>query len=324
VQAVNYHRYGSPDVLELQEIPKPAPKEDEVLIRVHASSVNPYDWHFLRGAPSVLRLFLGVRKPKSPRLGADVAGIIEAVGTKVIQFTPGDFVFGTVKGSFAEYACAPASQLAAKPQEISFEQAACLPIAGITALQGLRDKGKVRTGQAILINGAAGGVGTFAVQIAKSLGAHVTGVCSTGNVELILSIGANEVIDYSHEDFARSGQKYDLVLDLVGNRPLADYLRVLRSHGTYLACGGGGPDRSSFNLLAGMLTNTVRSRFVSQKMPGLLAKINGEDLTFLADLVRRRKVIPVVTRTYSLSETAAAIRHVESGHARGKIVIAVP
>jgi NADPH:quinone reductase-like Zn-dependent oxidoreductase len=323
MQAIVYHRYGSPDVLELQEIPKPTPTEGQVLIRVHAASVNPYDWHFLRGTPSFIRLFIGLRRPKSPRLGADVAGVVEAVGSKVESLKLGDAVFGTAKGSFAEYACAPASQLAVKPQEISFQIAACLPIAGITALQALRDKGKVQAGQAVLINGAAGGVGTFAVQIAKSLGARVTGVCSTRNVEMLRSVGADEVIDYTREDFARSTQHYDLLFDLVGNRSLADCLCVVQPHGTYIACGGGGPDRSTTDLLAGMLQNAVRSRLVGQKMPGLLAKVNREDLAILADLVKRGTVIPIVERTYSLRETAEAVRHVESGHVRGKVVIAV-
>ena len=236
---------------------------------------------------------------------------------------PGDAVFGAAKGSFAEYACAAASHLALKPEEISFEQAACLPIAGITALQGLRDKGKVQTGQSVLINGAAGGVGTFAVQIAKSLGAHVTGVCSTRNVEFLRSIGADEAIDYTHEDFARSAQHYDLLFDLVGNRSLADYLRAVQPRGTYISCGGGGPDQGGWALPARLLQNVVRSRFTSQKMPGLHARINREDLAILADLVQRSTVIPVVERTYSLRETAEAVRHVESGHVRGKIVIAV-
>jgi NADPH:quinone reductase-like Zn-dependent oxidoreductase len=323
MQAIVYHRYGSPDVLELEEIPKPAPTEGQVLIRVHAASVNPYDWHLLRGTPSFIRLLIGMRRPKYPRLGADVAGVIEAVGAKVAPFKPGDAVFGTAKGSFGEYACAAASQLAVKPQEISFEQAACLPIAGITALQGLRDKGNVQTGQTALINGAAGGVGTFAVQIAKSLGARVTGVCSTRNVALLRSIGADEVIDYTRQDFARSTQRYDLLFDLVGNRSLADCLCVVRPGGTYISCGGGGPERSTMDLLAGLLQNAVRSRFVSQKMPGLLAKINREDLAILADLVQRGTVIPVVDRTYSLRETAEALRHVEAGHVRGKVVIVV-
>jgi NADPH:quinone reductase-like Zn-dependent oxidoreductase len=323
MQAIVYHRYGSPDVLELVEIPMPTPAEGQVLIRVHAASVNPYDWHFLRGTPSVIRLFIGMRSPKSPRLGADVAGVVDAVGAKVAPFKPGDAVFGVAKGSFAEYACAASSQLAMKPKEISFEQAACLPIAGITALQGVRDKGRVQTGQTVLINGAAGGVGIFAVQIAKSLGARVTGVCSTRNVELLRSVGADEVIDYTREDFARSTQHYDLLFDLVGNRPLADYLCAVQPRGTYIWCGGGGPDRSTMDLLARLLQNAVRSRFVSQKMPGLHAKINGEDLAILADLVQRGTVIPVVDRTYSLRETAEAVLQVESGHVRGKVVIAV-
>jgi NADPH:quinone reductase-like Zn-dependent oxidoreductase len=323
MQAIVHHRYGSPDVLELQEIAKPTPAEGQVLIRVRTASVNPYDWHFLRGIPSFLRLFIGMRRPKSPRLGADVAGIVEAVGANAAPFKPGDAVFGTAKGSFAEYACALTSQLAVKPQEISFEQAACLPIAGITALQGVRDKGKVQTGQTVLINGAAGGVGTFAVQIAKSFGARVAGVSSTRNVELLRSIGADEVIDYTREDFARSGQHYDLFFDLVGNRSLTDCLRAVQPRGTYISCGGGGPDRSTMNLLAALLQNAVRSCFAKQKMPGLLAKINREDLAFLADLVQTGRVIPVVDRTYSLPEVAEAIRHVESGHARGKVVISV-
>jgi NADPH:quinone reductase-like Zn-dependent oxidoreductase len=323
MQAVVHHRYGSPDVLELQEIAKPTPAEGQVLIRVRTASVNPYDWHFLRGMPSFLRLFIGMRRPKSPRLGADVAGTVEAVGANAAPFKPGDAVFGTAKGSFAEYACAVTSQLAVKPQEISFEHAACLPIAGITALQGVRDKGKVQTGQTVLINGAAGGVGTFAVQIAKSFGARVAGVSSTRNVDLLRSIGADEVIDYTCEDFARSGKHYDLFFDLVGNRSLTDCLRAVQPRGTYISCSGGGPDRSTMNLLAGLLQNAVRSCFAKQKMPGLLAKINREDLAFLADLVQTGRVIPVVDRTYSLPEVAEAIRHVESGHARGKVVISV-
>jgi len=323
MQAIVYHRYGSPDVLELQEIPKPTPAESEVLIRIHAASVNPYDWHFLRGHPSFIRLFTGLRNPKSPRLGADVAGVVDAVGSKVASFKPGDAVFGAAKGSFAEYACATPSQLTLKPQDVSFEQAACLPIAGITALQGLRDKGKVQAGQNVLINGAAGGVGTFAVQIAKSYGARVTGVCSTRNIDLLRSIGADEVIDYTREDFARSAQRYDLLFDLVGNRTLADCLSVIQPHGTYISCGGGGPDRTTMDLLAGLLQNAVRSHFVSQKMPGLLAKINGEDLALLASLVQKGKLTPIVEHTCSLRETAEAVRHVESGHVRGKVVIAV-
>ena len=323
MQAIVYRRYGAPDVLEFEKIPKPTPGEDQVLIQVHAASVNPYDWHFLRGTPSPIRLFIGMRKPKFPQLGADVAGIVEAVGAKVASIKVGDAVFGTAKGSFAEYACGAAAQLAMKPQELSFEQAACLPIAGITALQGLRDKANVQPGQTVLINGAAGGVGTFAVQIAKSFGTRVTGVCSTRNVEFLRSIGADDVIDYSVEDFARSDQRYDLLFDLVGNRSLSDCLSVVQPHGTYIACGGGGPERSTIDLIGGMLQNTIRSKFISQKMPGLLAKANSEDLAILADLVRRGTVAPAVDRTYSLRDTANAIRHVEQGHVRGKVVIAI-
>jgi NADPH:quinone reductase-like Zn-dependent oxidoreductase len=324
MQAIVYQRYGSPDVLKFEEIPIPTPSEGQVLIRVHAASVNPYDWHFLRGTPSLIRLFTGMRRPKFPRLGADVAGVVQEIGTDVALFKPGDAVFGTAKGSFAEYACAAASQLALKPQEISFQQAACLPIAGVTALQALRDKGRVQTGQTVLINGAAGGVGTFAVQIAKSLGSRVTGVCSAKNVEVLRSIGADEVIDYTHEDFARSAQQYDLLFDLVGNRSLSDCLSAVHPTGTYIACGGGGPDRSSWDLLAGMLQNTVRSAFASQKMPGLFANMNRTDLAILSDLVQRGTVIPVVDHTYSLREAAEAVRYVESGHVHGKVVITVP
>jgi NADPH:quinone reductase-like Zn-dependent oxidoreductase len=323
MQAIVYLRYGPPDVLELQEIPIPAAAEGQVLMRVHAASVNPYDWHFMRATPSFIRLFTGIRRPKFPRLGADVAGVVETVGEKVAGLKTGDAVFGMAKGSFAEYACADASQLAVKPEEISFEQAACLPIAGVTALQGLRDKGNVQTGQTVLINGAAGGVGTFAVQIAKSLGARVTGVCSTRNVELLRSIGADDVIDYTRDDFARSAQPYDLLFDLVGNRSLTECLRAVKPSGTYISCGGGGPDRSSMGLVAQMLQSAVRSRIVSQKMPGLIAKVNGQDLATLADLVQRGTVTPVVERSYSLAETVEAVRHVESGHVRGKVVIAV-
>jgi len=323
MQAIVYHRYGSPDVLELQEIPKPTPAEGQVLIRVHAASVNPYDWHFLRGAPAGFRLVIGVRKPKFPRLGADVAGVIETLGAEVASLKPGDAVFGTAKGSFAEFACADASQLALKPRQISFAQAACLPIAGITALQGLRDKGNVQAGQTVLINGAAGGVGTLAVQIAKSIGARVTGVCSRRNVELLRSIGADEVIDYTCEDFSHSARQWDLLFDLVGNRSLADCLRAVQPQGTLIFCGGGGPDRSTLALLAQLLQHAVRSRFTSRKMPGLLAKINREDLAILADLCEKGAVTPVVDRIYSLRDSAEAIRHVESGHVRGKVVIAV-
>lgn len=324
MKAIVYDRYGPPDVLQYQEIEKTIPADSQALIQVHASSANPYDWHFIRGTPSFVRLFTGLRAPKSPQLGADVAGIVEAIGPNVTSLKPGDAVFGTAAGSFAEYASAPQSSLALKPENLTWEQAASAPIAGITALQGLRDKGKVQPGQHVLINGAAGGVGTFAVQIAKFFGAHVTGVCSTRNVELVRSIGADEVIDYSRENFLEAGRRYDLFFDLVGNKPLSACLRVLHPKGIYIGCGGGGPDRGSMELLGSMLGSVVIAPFVSQKIPGLLAKVNTADLAFLADLMQTGKVTPVFDRSYPLSETAAAISYLEQGHARGKVVITVP
>ena len=324
MKAIVYHRYGAPDVLQYQEIEKPTPADGQVLIQVRASAANPYDWHFIRGTPSFIRLFTGIRAPKSPRLGADVAGVVEAIGPNVSVFKPGDAVFGIASGSFAEYACAPESSLALKPDNLTWEHAACAPIAGITALQGLRDKGKVQPGQRVLINGAAGGVGTFAVQIAKSFGAHVTGVCSTRNVELVRSLGADEVIDYSRENFLGAGRRYDLFFDLVGNSHLSACLRVLHPKGTYIGCGGGGPDRGSMELVGSMLHSVVIAPFVSQKMPGLLAKVNTADLTALADLMRTGKVTPVLDRSYPLSETALAIGYLEQCHARGKVAITVP
>jgi len=300
MKAIVYHHYGPPDVLQYQELEKPTPADDQVLIQVHASSVNPYDWHFIRGTPSFVRLFTGIRAPKSSRLGADVAGVVEAAGRNVTSFKSGDAIFGTAAGSFAEYGCAPESSLALKPPNLTWEQAASVPIAGITALQGLRDKGKIQAGQHVLINGAAGGVGTFAVQIAKSFGARVTGVCSTRNIQLVRSLGADDAIDYTHENFTQGSQRYDLFFDLVGNNPLWACLRVLKPDGTYIGCGGGGPDRRSIELLGSMLHAVVLAPFVSQKMPGLLAKVNTADLSFLADLMRTGKITPVLDRTYPL------------------------
>jgi NADPH:quinone reductase-like Zn-dependent oxidoreductase len=323
VKAIVYDHYGPPDVLQFAEIEKPAPRENEVLIRVHAASVNPYDWHFLRGTPVFIRLFTGLGKPKSTRLGADAAGIVETVGSKVTLFKPGDAVFGTCTGAFAEYACAAESTLAPKPSKLTFEQAAALPIAGITALQGLRDSGKIQPNQRVLINGAAGGVGTFAVQIAKSFGAHVTGVCSTRNVELVHSIGADSVIDYTRVVFTQSGSHYDLLFDLVGNRSLSHLRRALRPRGTSVSCGGGGPDRGSAGMLASMLLQPAVALFVSQKLTGIFAKVNRNDLEFLSQLVDSGKLKPVLDRTYSLNETLEAIRYVEQCHTRGKVAISV-
>jgi NADPH:quinone reductase-like Zn-dependent oxidoreductase len=323
MQAIVYHHYGPPDILECQEIAKPAPVDGEVLIRVHAAAVNPYDWHFLRGTPGFVRLFTGLRRPKFPRLGADAAGMVDAVGPGVKQLKPGDRVFGVCKGAFAEYACGKESELAIIPSGVSFEQAAAVPIAGVTALQGLRDSGKLKAGQTVLINGASGGVGTFAVQIAKALGATVTAVCSARNAELVRSLGSDRVIDYAQEDFTRGAGPFDVIFDLVGNRPLSAMRRALRPRGTFIGCGGGGPDKPGGELMAAMLGRAIAAPFASQKLTGVLAKINTEDLNALARMLESGEVKPVVSRTYSLKETAEAVRLVESCHAAGKVIIAV-
>jgi NADPH:quinone reductase-like Zn-dependent oxidoreductase len=323
MQAIIYRRYGPPDVLEYEELDRPIPAPGEVLIQVCAASVNPYDWHFLRGTPSFIRLFTGLRRPKSPYLGADVAGVTVAVGPGVTRFKPGDAVFGVCKGAFAEFACGKETELAPKPERLSFEQAASAPIAGITALQGLRDCGRVQPGQRVLIVGAAGGVGTFAVQIGKWLGAHLTGVCSTRNVAFVQSIGADRAIDYTLQDFTRSDDQYDVIFDLVGNHPLKAIRRVLRSKGTFVGCGGGGPDKPASQLLSMMVGRLVRSPFTSQKLTGVFAKVNAADLNVLGNLLQFGKIEPALDRSYPLSGVAEALRYVESCHARGKVTIAV-
>jgi NADPH:quinone reductase-like Zn-dependent oxidoreductase len=323
MQAVVYRRYGPPDVLEYEELDKPIPAQGEVLIQVRAASVNPYDWHFLRGTPSFIRLFTGLRRPKSPRLGADVAGVVIAVGPGVTRFKPGDAVFGICKGAFAEFACGKETALAPKPERLSFEQAASVPIAGITALQGLRDCGRVQPGQRVLIIGAAGGVGTFAVQIGRWLGAHITGICSTRNVAFVQSIGADRVIDYTLQDFTRSDDQYDVIFDLVGSHPLKAIRRVLHSKGTFVGCGGGGPDKSASELLSTMVGRLVASPFTSQKLTGVFAKVNPADLNVLGDLLQCGTIEPALDRSYPLSDVAEALRYVESCHARGKVTIVV-
>jgi NADPH:quinone reductase-like Zn-dependent oxidoreductase len=320
MKAIVYYRYGSPDVLKCEEIEKPTPAEDEVLIKVRAASVNPYDWHFMRGTPYFVRIPAGLLKPKDRRLGVDVAGWVEAVGRSVTKFKPGDEVFGVSRGAFAEYACASESALVMKPANVTFEQAASVPIAALTALQGLRDKGQIQPGQKVLINGAAGGVGTFAVQIAKSFGADVTGVCSTRNVEMVRSIGADRVIDYAQQDFTSSGQLYDLIFDCVGNHLFSACKRVLNPKGTYIAVGGPS-GRWMIGPLARLITALVLSRFASQKLVMVLAKPNKEDLTIMHHLMKARKVTPVIDKRYKLSEVPEAIRYLEEGHARGKVVI---
>jgi NADPH:quinone reductase-like Zn-dependent oxidoreductase len=323
MKAIVYYRYGSPDVLECREIEKPAPGAGMVLVQVQAAAVNPYDWHFLRGTPGFIRMLTGLRAPKSPRLGADAAGVVEAVGPGTERLKPGDRVFGTLKGAFAECACGKESELALIPPDLTFQQAASVPIAGITALQGLRNSGQVTAGQTVLINGAAGGVGTFAVQIAKALGATVTGVCSTRNKELIAALGADRVIDYTREDFTRGSIRYDVIFDLVGNHSLSAIRRALEPRGVFVGCGGGGPDQPSGKLLAGMLAPAFAAPFSRQKLTSVFAKVNTDDLNVLAGMLAAGTVKPVLDRSYPLVDTAEAIRYVEGCHARGKVTIDV-
>jgi NADPH:quinone reductase-like Zn-dependent oxidoreductase len=324
MKAIVYCDYGLPN-LKLEDVEKPTPNDDQVLVRVHAASVNPLDWHYIEGTPYIMRVMgVGLRKPKDTRLGVDYAGAVEAVGKNVTQFKPGDEVFGGRTGAFAEYVCARAAgSVALKPASVTFEQAASVPIAGITALQGLRDKGKVQPGQKVLINGASGGVGTFAVQIAKSFGANVTGVCSTRNLDMVRSLGADHMIDYTEQDFTKGEQRYDVILDNVANRSLSECKRVLNPDGKYVLIGGGGVNESRW--LGPGLTHAfkamVLSKFVSQQMGMMLAQLNQKDLTVLADLMQSGKVTPVIDRRYKLSEVPAAIAYLEEGHARGKVVI---
>jgi NADPH:quinone reductase-like Zn-dependent oxidoreductase len=320
MKAIVYTRYGSADVLQLREVEKPAPGDDEVLVRICAAAANPLDWHLMRAAPVFVRLGSGLRHPKDPRLGADVAGRVEAVGKSVTQFRPGDEVFGAGLGSFAEYATLPAKRLALKPTACSFEEAAAVPVAAVTALQGLRDSGQVRPGQKVLVNGASGGVGTFAVQIARALGAEVTGVCSTRNLELVRSLGAEQVIDYTQEDFTGGGPRYDLIYDAVGNRSVSAYRRALNPSGQCVIAGFQNLPR----LFEHMVLGPLRSK-VGHKRVGLMgmASMNQQDLLYLKGLLEAGTVVPVIGRRYPLHEVSEAIRYLEGGHARGKVVITV-
>jgi NADPH:quinone reductase-like Zn-dependent oxidoreductase len=324
MKAIVREKYGSPEVLELKDIEKPVLDDDSVLVRVRAASLNAYDWHMMRGSPYLVRMVAGLRKPKSSAMGVDVAGQVEAVGKNVTEFRPGDEVFGSRTGALAEYVRGgPKSLLVRKPAGLTFEQAAAVPMAASTALQGLRDKGQIKPGQRVLINGASGGVGTFAVQIAKAFGAHVTAVCSTRNVDQARSLGADEVIDYKQEDFTRrSGQRYDLILDVAATGSLSARLRVLEPNGTLVGVGSA-DGYGMAALVAGLLETAVRSRLGTQKIPFFLAKNNKEDLMVLKELIESGKVRPVIDRTYPLSETAEAVRYLETGHARGKVVITV-
>jgi NADPH:quinone reductase-like Zn-dependent oxidoreductase len=323
MKAIVRERYGSAEVLELKDVDKPVVDDDSMLVRVRAASINAYDWHMMRGSPYLVRMVAGLRKPKSSAMGIDVAGQVEAVGKNVTQFRPGDEVFGARTGSLAEYVRGTdKSFLVPKPAGLTFEQAAAVNMAGTAALQALRDKGQIKPGQRVLINGASGGVGTFAVQIAKAFGAHVTAVCSTRNVEQARSLGADEVIDYTKQDFTRSGQWYDLILDVASSGSLSSRTRVLEPNGTLVGVGSA-DDAGTASIVAGLLETAVRSRLGSQKMPFFLAKNSKEDLLVLTELIEAGKVRPVIDRTYPLSETAEAIRYVEAGHARAKVVITV-
>ena len=320
MKAIVYRENGSADVLKYEEIEKPVPGDDEVLIRVRAASVNPLDWRMVIGGPAFILMLFGLRKGKIQRSGKDVAGIVENVGGKVTRLKAGDEVFGVCHGAFAEHACAKESSFAVKPDGVTFEQAASLPIAAVTALQGLRDKAKIRPGHKVLVNGAAGGVGTFAVQIAKSFGADVTGVCSTRNMAMVRSLGANRVIDYTREDFARSQERYDIVLDCVGNCAFSTYGRLLNPGGTGVIIGA---PKDLGKALTWILRMLVRSWFSRRKVVVFIAKLNKEDLTLLSDLVLSGKVTPVIDRRYALSETRDAMRYAAEGHSRGKVVITV-
>src|SRR5438874_3011436 len=325
MKAIVYCDYGLAN-LKFTEIEKPIPNDDQVLVRVRAASVNPYDWHFIEGTPYIVRLLgVGLRKPKDTRVGVDFAGTVEAVCNNVTQFKPGDEVFGGRGGAFAEYVCRRAEgAIALKPASITFEQAASVNIAGITALQALRDKGNVQPGQKVLINGASGGVGTFAVQIAKSFGAAVTGVCSTRNVDLVRSLGADHVIDYTKEDFAKGTERYDVILDNVPNHSLSECRHILNSKGKYVMIGGGGPNDSPWVGPFGRVIHALLvSPFISQEMGMMMADSSQKDLTVLADMMQSGKVKPVIDRTYKLSEVPQAIRYLEEGHARGKVIISV-
>ena len=325
MKAIVYSDYGLSN-LKLENIEKPVPNDDQILVKVRAASINPYDWHFVEGTPYIMRMMgVGLRKPKDIQLGVDFAGTVEAVGKNVTQFKPGDDVFGGRGGAFAEYVCRRAEgAVALKPANLTFEQAASVNIAGITALQALRDKGKVQPGQKVLINGASGGVGTFAVQIAKTFGADVTGVCSTRNVDLVRSLGADHVIDYTKEDFAKGTERYDVILDNVPNHSLSECRRILTPNGKYVMIGGGGPNDSRWVGPFGRVIKTmVLSPFTRQKMGMMMADANGKDLTILADMMQSGKLKPVIDRTYKLNEVPAAIAYLEEGHARGKVVITV-
>ena len=316
MKAALYSRYGPPDVVEIGDVEKPVPGDGEVLVEIRAASVNTLDWRLTRGTPRFVRLMVGLRRPKSHRLGSDMAGRVESVGGNVTRFKPGDEVFGVSRGIFAEYACAAESKLAIKPAGVSFEQAAAMPVAASTALQGLRDRGRIRPGDQVAVDGASGGVGTFAVQIARALGAEVTAVCSTRNVEAAASMGAAHVVDYTREDFTRSGRRYDLILGANAHHSIFDYRRALRENGRYVMCGAGG-----IQMCEAIFLGPLLSRMGSRKLGISMGRIDPKDLALLAQFVVDGKIVPAVERRYPLSGVPDALRHLEEGHARGKVVI---
>jgi NADPH:quinone reductase-like Zn-dependent oxidoreductase len=323
LKAIVYERYGPPEVLELRELEMPEVPDDCLLVRVRASSVNPVDWYMMTGSPFLVRLLAGLRRPKDNRLGSDFAGTVEAVGASVERFRAGDEVFGTKGDCFAEYiVVAEDRAVAPKPANVTFEQAGTVGVAGITALQALRDKARLQAGQKVLINGASGGVGTFAVQIAKAVGAEVTGVCSTRNVELVRSLGADRVVDYTREDFMQDGKRYDVILDNAGGRPLSDFKRALTGDGIYVSVGG-----QKGGWLLGPASRLIKTRLASigasQTITPFIAKPNRADMEALAELLETGKVTPAIDRRYELSEIAAALDYLGGRHARAKIVIAV-
>jgi NADPH:quinone reductase-like Zn-dependent oxidoreductase len=324
MSAIVYHEYGTADVLRLEQVDKLLPEDHQVLLEVRAAAANPLDWHYMRGTPYLMRIESGFRAPSDPHLGADVAGVVVAVGRDVTHFKPGDEVYGVGGGTFADYVRSSEKRVALKPANLTFEQAAAVPVAGMTALQALRDEGQLEAGQKVLINGASGGVGTFAVQIAKVLGAEVTGVCSTRNVAMVRALGADHVVDYKTTDYTQSAERYDLIVDNVGNRGLLENRRVLQPNGRYVLIGGGGPDEGRWiGPMAKPVKALLLSPFVSQQFGMMLASVNRADLDFMRQLIEQGKVTPVIDRAYSLAEVPEAIRYLETGRARGKVVIRV-
>ena len=327
MKAVVSTEFGTPDVLRVEEIDRPAIKEDnQLLVKVRAAAINPLDWHEVRGTPYFGRLMgMGFSSPKNPKRGVDFAGEVIAVGKGVKKFKPGDQVFGVAPGSLAEYAWAREHRVALKPASVSFDEAAAIPVAAITALQSLRDAGKLKAGQKVLINGASGGVGTYGVQIAKALGAEVTGVCSGRNAELVRSLGADRVVDYTQEDFTQRPERYDLIIDNVGNRSLSDMRSVLTDDGTFVLVGGGGPEdmKWGFGFIGGMIHRKVAGWFTDQTLRFMLAEVKTADLEYLGGLMTEGKLKSVIDRRYPLAETPEAVRYLETGRARGKVVIQV-